>query len=286
MTDMNSTVTSVSAYIGEIKKITSQKSRRYAYRGESDVDWKLAPGIMRNGRERLLSNERNATRDLISVHPNEFVGDETMFDRLVRMQHFGLPTRLLDVTGNPLVALFNATETIIDGGAAKDGRVYRISVPHGQEKYYDSDTISCVSNISNLPADERDELFINRMLPIIEFNDPANVKASDRLLQFIRAEKPSFRPIINGRELANVWYVIPKLSNRRIIAQNGAFLIYGLCKEAEIPSGLKGITYRTITIPNGHKSAIRHELSILGITESALFPEIDKAAKLVRDQYS
>nr|WP_257627200.1 FRG domain-containing protein [Enterobacter roggenkampii] len=24
-----------------------------------------------------------------------------MFDRLVRMQHFGLPTRLLDVTSNP-----------------------------------------------------------------------------------------------------------------------------------------------------------------------------------------
>ncbi|MBW4236742.1 FRG domain-containing protein [Enterobacter roggenkampii] len=49
----------------------------------------------------MYASEDLAVRDIVSLHPNEFSSDKTMFDRLVRMQHFGLPTRLLDVTSNP-----------------------------------------------------------------------------------------------------------------------------------------------------------------------------------------
>lgn len=278
---------SLTDYIGDVKSLTADRSRRYAFRGEANSSWPLYPGIMRDRYRRLWREERRATRDLISVHPSEFLDDQSMFDRLVRMQHFGLPTRLLDVTINPLVALFNATEPHIDeNNVSTNVRVYRFSIPQHYEKYFDSDTVSCLSNLSNMSEDECNYIHANHNSPYEDFNNTEKHKPVDRLVQFIRSEKPSFRAQIDGRELTDVWYVIPKLSNRRIIAQSGAFLIYGLCRDPKRYLHPNGIAHRETIIPESEKSNIRNELASLGITESTLFPEIDKAADLIRRKYS
>jgi hypothetical protein len=271
-------VQSITDFIAAILTLPSDPNMTYAFRGMRNAAWENEPGIMRNGRERLLQHESEAVRDLVSIHPNEFASDTSMFDRLVRMQHFGLPTRLLDVTLNPLVALYFSTDLADERiETESDGKVVIFDIPRIRKKYFDSDTISCLANLANLSAVEKHAILANKDLPVDEFNKLNEV---DRLLQFIRVEKPFFRPMIKGDDLLTVQFVVPKLNNRRIIAQNGAFLLFGLEVEGRIV-GKIAIRTRTCIVDKRSKELIRGNLDKLGINESSLFPEIDRAAGYV-----
>ena len=74
------------------------------------------------------------------------------------------------------------------------------------------------------------------------------------------------------------------MSNRRILAQSGAFIIYGLdpFKKAFFPYKIEETSF---LVPQKAKGPIRKALANLGINESTLFPEIDKAAARIKNQY-
>jgi len=278
-------------FIEKFEEYSSGSTTLKCFRGQRDSSWPNIAGIFRPDLKELLKNEKRAIRDLISVHPNEFASDETMLDKLVRMQHFGLPTRLLDVSLNALVALYFATDPGPDVRASSDGNVTAFAIPSEREKYFDSDSVSCLANLANMTSDEK--VKINRLREslkgeissaanITKFNKNAVIK---RLHQFIRAEKPYFLPITDPVDLFKPYYVQPKMSNRRILAQSGAFILYGIDarKKMFFPDTIEETTF---IIKQGDKSAIRRSLENLGINESTLFPEIDKAATRIKNQYS
>ena len=143
-----------------------------------------------------------------------------------------------------------------------------------------------------MTAEEKDEVYRLRKLMtenplgsdaemVARFNGEDVV---DRLLQFIRAEKPYFRPFMEPADLFAQYYVHPKMSNRRILAQSGAFILYGL----EAPKAMfrpYTLEETRFVVPKGKKRRIRKALDNIGVNESTLFPEIDKAAARIKESY-
>jgi hypothetical protein len=278
-------------FIDEFAKYASSTSDLKCYRGQRDARWANVAGIFRPDLKELLRNEKRAVRDLISVHPSEFAPDVTMFDRLVRMQHFGLPTRLLDVSLNALVALYFAADPGPQS-APSDGVVTAFAIPPEREKYFDSDSVSCLANLANTTEDEKKEIYriretrtrgLKKDARIAEFNQKEVIQ---RLHQFIKSEKPYFLPIINPIDLFKPYYVHPKMSNARILSQSGAFIIYGIVTPPKKIRFAHQIKETRFVVPESHKARIRSALENLGINESTLFPEIDKAAKRITDRYT
>jgi len=101
---------SISELIYQIDNLIKQTNYRWWFRGHTNAEWDLLPTVRRGytkDQEQYLSNEfyvRARTRHL------NCPADDDYSSWLSLMQHYGLPTRLLDWSRTPLVAAYFATE--------------------------------------------------------------------------------------------------------------------------------------------------------------------------------
>ncbi|MFR9178889.1 MAG: FRG domain-containing protein [Phocaeicola vulgatus] len=242
------------------------------YRGQSDKKYGLLPSIYRE--EALIQNEDKIFRDIIVQCPTDFKGSTSTFEKLVKMQHYSLPTRLLDITTNPLVAMYFACDD-----DEVDGKLFRFEVKTSDIKYFDSDAVSVVSNIAKRPIDFSIEKL--RDLDREEFNYQTDIAY---LLHEIKYEKPHFQDVIDSKDIERVFCVKPMFDNPRIIRQSGAFFLYGIDGDKSKPAILK-FDYKTYIISKTQKKKIRKQLEALGIDKSTLFPEVEHVAEHIKEKY-
>ena len=127
-------IETVAEFLSCVGGIDRPISRFLMFRGQADGAWEVLPSIMR-GKSQLIDSEKDIIREIVSRYPYDFDQDQTTFDRLSRMQHYGIATRLLDVTTNPLAGLFFATETNPDIFVEPDGCVLYFDGPLDRRKF-------------------------------------------------------------------------------------------------------------------------------------------------------
>lgn len=245
------------------------------YRGHADIKYQFIPSLFREGNERVCQNEARFLEQLEVERPDQF-SNMTTLEKLVKIQHYGFVTRILDVTSNPLVALyFAARATKKDKNQERhDGNVFMCRIPRKFIKTFDDDTAMCLANLARLSESEKQQLKEAFLRKQTKTEDKCIV---EHFINIILSDRPYFNSSMflkNLEDLYNPIYVNVKKANPRILAQQGAFIIFGMNDNEKSMTWIQN-NITSVKIDKQYKKATLEALSTLNINKGTLFPEFD-----------
>lgn len=239
-------ITSVQELLAALSLDNNEYTGAVWYRGQARSEWPLSPGYIRltnpPSESTLLMRFRQSAAMLIEKTPRE------SFEWLFLMQHFGVPTRLLDWSESPLVGLYFAVEDIANEGN-HDGALWLL---HPSELN------------KNARINNRDE---EGYIP--SFED-------------VELEGYSVESLAQNRrtQLLPVATIATR-NNARIQAQLGVFTIH---HHERTPIEAVGDSSHIIkyVIPHDAKVLISNQLRLLGVSRFQLFPELASLGEIIK----
>lgn len=242
-------IKSIADMINEMKKLIEKYNELLWYRGHSVKTWELVPSVQR-GNYKKEKIEQYLVNDFFMKSSISMKNrpDDYITGWMTLMQHYGLPTRLLDWSASPLVALFFAT--------------------NDYKKYKDEDGCIWVLRPGKLNELEGFDSYIYPM-------DKQRVK--DML-------RPAFHALqVNEDVKDKIIACRPVEYDMRVYTQQSAFTIHNTSRKIEDINDQDILSQ--FIIPVDCKAKILMELKMLGITLSNIYPDNEHIAQELKEFY-
>ena len=216
----------------------------HAFRGRTSANETLQTSLLRLGGD-ARSLEGYLLRNFRKYARRGDVPVDSVWDWLALGQHHGLPTRLLDWTYSPFVALHFATANL--AAYDQDGVVWAMDYTRVHEQ---------------LPDRLRDVLD----------HEGANVFTPELLTR----AAPTFRDLEAIADAAFCLFLEPPSLDERIVNQYALFSLLSDVRTSldEWLAGREAVM-RKILVPAGLKWEVRDKLDQANVTERVLFPGLD-----------
>jgi hypothetical protein len=227
---------------------SSEEVETIWFRGQVDKSWALIPTIYR---EPYSEVPEHRYRHDFFLRSRPFLEEATStpssdWDWYFLMQHYGVPTRLLDFTESALAALYFA---VVEGNDQTCGCVW-ILHPSNMNAAH-------AHNGGDIPA--YSEKSATGYLPALW--DDARLPGAPMAID-------------------------PPFNSRRLVAQRGKFVVFGETRQPLNELGSAADFLVRIDIPGRAKRTIRRQLLAAGISESVLFPGLPGLSREIRDAYT
>jgi len=226
-----------------------------AFRGTGRAGRGLHSALSRIG-GRYQERERHLIRNFRKYAHRSFIGDESLWNWLALAQHHGLPTRLLDWTYSPYVALHFVTADLNLFDC--DGEVWSVNFVETNKRL--------PQRMRSMLQEEGSDVFTGEMLSrVTESLEAFDALAPEPFVAFLEPPSVDDR-IVNQSALFSVMSSPTALLHEWLVDHPHS--------------------YRRITIPARLKWEVRDKLDQANISERVLFPGLDGLSRWLKRYYT